>query len=79
LKDLNIKTTNFKSLNIKESDIEEFIRKNIGEVFGEEETLLIVGKQVHNEAKGIIDLIALDKNGYLVLIEIKRDVNDLKS
>ena len=32
----------FKQLNFKEADVEEFLRKNIEIIFGEEESLLIV-------------------------------------
>ncbi len=71
----------FKSLGLREAQLEEFIRKNIQLIFGEEdeddETLLIVGQQVPNAAGGRNDLVALDGNGSLVLIEIKRDAQDM--
>ncbi len=39
----------------------------------DEESMLIVGRQVKNEKKGRSDLTAVDNNGNFVLIEIKRD------
>ncbi|EPY2281123.1 hypothetical protein ACXAT1_002036 [Clostridium sporogenes] len=77
IEDIEIENTNFKSLNLKEEHIEEFLRKNI-EVIFQEETLLVVGKQVVNRENGRSDLTAVDENGNLVLIEIKRDVEDIR-
>lgn len=77
VEDIEIENTNFKSLNLREEHIEEFLRKNI-EVIFEDETLLVVGKQVVNKENGRSDLTAVDENGNLVLIEIKRDVEDIK-
>jgi len=45
-RDTEISNSTFKDLELKEEDIEEFLRKNIGTLFGEEESLLIVGQQV---------------------------------
>jgi hypothetical protein len=75
----SLSDSTFKSLGLKEVHIEEFIRKNIGLIFDEEddETLLIVGQQVVNNSGGRNDLVALDGNGNLVLIEIKRDSEDM--
>jgi len=69
----------FKELNMKEDEIEEIIRCNIDMLCGEEESLLIVGRQVKNEKLGRSDLTAVDNNGSLVLIEIKRDIKDIES
>ncbi|MCJ8173425.1 hypothetical protein [Clostridium botulinum] len=77
IEDIEIESTNFKSLNLREEHIEEFLRKNI-EVIFEDETLLVVGKQVVNKENGRSDLTAVDENGNLVLIEIKRDVEDIR-
>ncbi|EPY2301233.1 MULTISPECIES: hypothetical protein [Clostridium] len=77
IKDIEIENTNFKSLNLREEHIEEFLRKNI-EVIFQDETLLVVGKQVVNKENGRSDLTAVDENGNLVLIEIKRDVEDIR-
>ena len=77
--------TTFKNLNLMESHVEEFIRKNIQILFAPEnsegvatESLLIVGQQVINLERARTDLVAVDGNGHLVLIEIKRDVDDIK-
>lgn len=77
IQDIEITNTNFKNLNLKEEHVEEFLRLNI-EVIFEDETLLVVGKQVSNKENGRSDLTAVDQNGNLVLIEIKRDVADIK-
>ncbi len=69
----------FKELSLKEADLEEFFRQSIGRLFGDEESLLIVGQQVVDEARSRSDLVALDGQGCLVLIEIKRDLEDIKS
>jgi hypothetical protein len=71
--------TDFVSLGVKEANIEEFLRKDVGRIFDDEdeETLLIVGQQVVNARNARNDLVALDKNGNLVLIEIKRDSGDM--
>jgi hypothetical protein len=70
--------TDFVSLGVKEARIEEFLRKDIGRIFDEEdETLLIVGQQVVNARNARNDLVALDGSGSLVLIEIKRDSLDM--
>lgn len=40
--------------------------------------LLIVGRQVKNEKNGRSDLTAVDNNGNVVLVEIKRDRRDIE-
>jgi len=45
----------------------------------EEDSLLIVGRQVKNEKNGRSDLTAVDNNGNIVLIEIKRDRKDIEN
>ena len=75
--DIEVEETTFSELGLVESQIEEFLRRNIDVVL-EEETLLIIGQQVINAARGRSDLIAIDRNGSIVLIEIKRDVADIK-
>jgi hypothetical protein len=79
-KNLFVEVKTFKDLNIKEGHIENFVEEYIGELLAEEdESLLIVGKQTSNTSKHRSDLIAIDiESGDLVLIEIKRDVNDIK-
>jgi hypothetical protein len=65
------------ALNIKEANLEEFVRKNIGLLFPDEETLLIVGQQVRNLEGGRSDLVAVDSDGNIVLLELKRDALDM--
>ena len=72
-----IEERTFKSLGLKELDIEEFLKNHAEEVF-EEENLFIVGQQVKNTSKGKTDLVAIDENGNIVLIEIKRDLDDIR-
>jgi hypothetical protein len=72
----------FVSLGLTEAKIEEFLRKNVRLLFDEEEddeTLLIVGQQAVNVKGARNDLVAIDGNGNLVLIEIKRDAADMAS
>jgi CRISPR/Cas system-associated endoribonuclease Cas2 len=73
-----IEESTFKELNMTENDIEELLRNNIEVICDEEESLLIVGRQVKNESLGRSDLTAVDNNGSIVLIEIKRDKQDIK-
>jgi hypothetical protein len=68
----------FSELGMTESDIEEILRMNSDMVCDDEESLLIVGQQVKNELKGRSDLTAIDNNGNLVLIELKRDKKDIE-
>ncbi|RST61227.1 hypothetical protein D5F11_004060 [Siminovitchia terrae] len=68
----------FSELNFQESDIEELLRSNIDMICDEEESMLIVGRQVRNAKHGRSDLTAVDNNGNIVLIEIKRDPKDIE-
>jgi hypothetical protein len=77
-KAIKISATTFAELNYKESDIEELLRKNIDMICDEEESMLIVGKQVRNAQHGISDLTAVDNKGNIVLVEIKRDRRDIE-
>jgi hypothetical protein len=79
IKETEISVSSFKDLRLKEERIEEFLRKNVEVIFGEEESLLIVGQQVNNTEKGRSDLTAIDENGNIVLIEVKRDADDIKN
>ena len=45
----------------------------------DEESMLIIGRQVKNEKLGRSDLTAVDNNGNIVLIEIKRDRKDIEN
>ncbi|QTN00762.1 hypothetical protein ERJ70_16635 [Sediminibacillus dalangtanensis] len=76
---IKIGETTFSELNFKESDIEELLRKNIEIICDEEESMLIVGKQVRNAQLGTSDLTAIDNKGNIVLIEIKRDRKDIET
>ena len=73
-----VEAVTFTELDMKENDIEEILRCNIDMLCGEEESMLIVGRQVKNEKLGRSDLTAVDNNGSLVLIEIKRDMKDFE-
>lgn len=80
--DTALSDTNFKSLKLKEANIEDFLRKNIKLIFDEDDdedqSLIIVGQQVVDNLGRRSDLVALDNHGNLVLIEIKRDSEDMK-
>lgn len=73
-----IEETTFAELGMKESDIEEILRKNVDMLCDDEESMLLVGQQVKNEKNGRSDLTAIDNNGDMVLIEIKRDKRDIE-
>jgi hypothetical protein len=73
-----VRELTMKDLGLTEADLEEFVRKNVAILFPEgEETLLVVGQQVRNREAGRADLVALDADGNVVLIELKRDRDDL--
>lgn len=73
-----IEETTFSELGMKESDIEEILRTNVDMLCDDEESMLIVGQQVKNEKDGRSDLTAIDNNGDIVLIEIKRNKRDIE-
>lgn len=79
LSEVDVEAKTFKELGLKEKDIEEFLRRNISLIFSEEETLLVVGQQVRTGSQGISDLTAIDGEGNIVLIEIKRDAEDIQA
>jgi len=66
----------FSELDMTENDIEEILRNSIDMLCSDEESLLIVGRQVKNEKHGRSDLTAIDNNGNIVLIEIKGHIGD---
>lgn len=75
--------TTFSEIGWREpNEIEEIAVNNLS-IFTpqgqEEESLLLVGRQVVDETKGRNDLVALDSEGNLVLIELKRDQEDIKA
>lgn len=73
-----IEKTTFSDLGMKENDLEEMLRKNIDMLCGEDFSMMIVGQQVRNEKNGRSDLTAIDGEGNIVLIEIKRDKKDIE-
>lgn len=73
-----IEETTLADVGMKENDVEEMLREDIQMLEGEEVSLLVVGKQVQNQQRGRSDLTAIDANGNIVLIEIKRDRNDME-
>jgi hypothetical protein len=73
-----VKDLTFSQMDVLEADLEEFIRRNIDLVFPDE-TLLVVGQQVVNEGRGRADLVALDAASSVVLIELKRDADDMRT
>lgn len=74
-----IEAVTFSELGMLESDIEEILRCSIDMLCDDEESMLIVGRQVKNEKHGRSDLTAVDNNGSIVLIEIKRDRRDIEN
>lgn len=73
-----LEAVTFSELGLQESDLEEILRNSIDMICDEEESMLIVGQQVRNERLGRSDLTAIDNNGNIVLIEIKRDKKDIE-
>ncbi|HKM39820.1 MAG TPA: hypothetical protein VJ036_06080 [bacterium] len=47
-----IEATTFSKLGMTENDIEEFLRTNIDMICDDEESMLIVGRQVRNQEGG---------------------------
>src|SRR6516162_3258335 len=80
LADVELHPSSLKALGLVEADLEEFVRKNVQLLFPEgDETLLIVGQQARNVSGGRSDLVAIDSNGAIVLIELKRDAADISA
>lgn len=66
-----LKPTGFSDLNIRERfDIQEWIEKS-PEILGED--LLVIGKEVTLPSLKRLDLLCIDKQGLLVIVELKRD------
>lgn len=74
-----IEAVTFADLKMLESDVEEILRSSIEMLCDDEESMLVVGRQVKYESKGQSDLTAVDNNGNIILIEIKRDRKDIES
>lgn len=66
-------------MGLLESDIEEILRQSIDILCDDEESMLIVGRQVKNEKHARSDLTAVNNFGDIVLIEIKRDRRDIEN
>lgn len=78
-KAMKLEAVTFSELGMQESDIEEILRCSIDMLCDDEESMLIIGRQVKNEKLGRSDITAVDNNGNIVLIEIKRDRNDIEN
>lgn len=78
-KAVELETKTFKSLNITEDDLEEMLRNSIDMLCGDEESMLTIGRQVMNLKRGRCDLCAIDNEGNIVLIELKRDKKDIEN
>jgi hypothetical protein len=64
-----------------EADLEDLLAENVNLVEasgGEDDTLLIIGRQVQTSSGKVMDLVAFDSTGALILIEVKRDEKDIK-
>jgi len=71
--------TTLKGLGLREDSLEELVRDNPQLLFPEEEeSLLVVGQQVSNVEHDRADLIGLLPNGKLVVVEVKRDRDDMR-
>ncbi len=75
---VEVSPATFSDLEMREQDIEEMLRSSVDILCGDEESMLIIGRQVRNEKLGRGDLTAVDNEGNVVLIEIKRDRRDIK-
>jgi len=74
-----IEAVTFSELGMQDNDIEEILRCSIDMLCDDDESMLIVGRQVKNEKLGRSDLTDVDNNGNIVLIEIKRDRKDIEN
>jgi hypothetical protein len=66
-----------------EADLESLIAQNVGLVEAtsaddEEETMLILARQARTTTGKRMDLVAVDNTGALILIEVKRDAEDVQ-
>ena len=62
------------SIQVKEKHIEEWIAKNPELLFSYPEEVMIIAQEVSGEL--MADLLAVDSQGSLIIIEIKRDSSD---
>lgn len=70
--------TTFKSFDLREEHLENFIA-SYPELILKDRTAILVGRQVSNEQKSRADLVALDSDGSIIVVEIKRDMDDCKA
>lgn len=56
----------------EEDVLEKWIVAN-PDVILEDEKMLVVGRQVRNDLGGVLDLLGLDREGNVVIVELKRD------
>ncbi len=76
--DGEVEDLTFTAMGLLESHIEAFVLSSLSDLFDEHENLLIVGQQVTDDDGKRSDLVAIDNQGHLVLIEIKRDLESVK-
>jgi hypothetical protein len=72
-----------KAASATEKDLEDLIAANVNLIEtstadDDGDTLLIIGRQVVTDTGKRMDLVALDKTGALILIEVKRDAKDMQ-
>ena len=72
------KDLTFKEWGLVETDLEQFVCEH-PEVLFEDETCILIGRHAVDKAKNINDLMAIDGDGNLILIELKRDKKDMKN
>lgn len=71
-----LESTTFGSMQLTETKhLEPFLAKNLNLLLGDID-LRIVGRQVESKLGSICDFVLLDKNGDLIIVEIKRDAAD---
>lgn len=73
-----VENLTFADIKMVEDSIEEILRQNIDMICDDEESMLLVGQQVTNQVQARSDLIAVDQDGNLVLVELKRDKRDIE-
>jgi hypothetical protein len=59
-------------LEFQEKDLESWLEQNQGAII-EDGKLLIIGKQIQTNLNAYIDLLAVDKEGDIAVLELKRD------
>lgn len=81
---IRFKDLPFDGKGAREEHLEDLIADNvylIESAFGDDDsyTLLIIGRQVYTTTQRRMDLVAIDSSGALILIEVKRDAEDVKN